>query len=148
MRTYTLKDFQKYLDDMRAELNSARKNGVHSANQFLMDYGNTLGVFPNEWKTSINKVSGCSSKVYINAICANETMYFNGFSDSKMTKGQMAILINGINGLTIKNIIFEVKPLLEVFIKASDVRFSLTVNRTNSLGALFEFIKKKTAIYQ
>jgi cysteine desulfuration protein SufE len=75
-------------------------------------------------------------------------MYFNGFSDSKLTKGQLAILINGINGLTIKNIINEVESLLGTFIKASDVRFSLTVNRTNSLGALFEFIKKKTMIYQ
>jgi cysteine desulfuration protein SufE len=148
MKSYTLKDFQKYLDDMRTDLNSARKNGVYSANQFLMDYGNTLGVFPDEWKTSSNRVPGCSSKVYINAICAKETMYFNGFSDSKLTKGQLAILINGINGLTIKIIINEVESLLGTFIKASDVRFSLTVNRTNSLGALFEFIKKKTMIYQ
>jgi cysteine desulfuration protein SufE len=148
MKTYTLSDFEHYLDEIRTELNTARKRSVQAANQLLMDYGNTLGVFPDKWKTKSNRVPGCSAKVYINANFIDGKMYFNGFSDSKLTKGQLAILINGINGLSVYNIANEVDVLLEKFIKASDVRFSLTVNRTSSLGALFDFIKKKTKTHQ
>ncbi len=145
MQSKTVQDFQDYLDATRLELNIVREAGPHAVNQWLMDYGNTLGVFPDLWKVKTNKVSGCSSNVYINGTFAGAGMFFMGDSDSKLVRGQLAILINGLNGLAPEDVLSHAETHLDKFVHDSKVRFSMTINRTSSLGTLFEFLQKKTA---
>lgn len=144
MKSKTIQDFQNYLDETRLELNTVRRAGPHAVNQWLMDYGNTLGVFPDLWKVKSNKVSGCSSNVYINGTLAGSRMFFIGDSDSKLVRGQLAILINGLNGLPPKAVLSYAESHLDQFVHDTNVRFTMTINRTSSLGTLFKFIQQKT----
>jgi cysteine desulfuration protein SufE len=141
----TIQDFRDYLNSTREELNIVRRAGPQAVNKWLMDYGNTLGVFPDLWKVKTNKVSGCSSNVFINGTLAGAGMIFMGDSDSKLIRGQMAILINGLNGLQPADILNNAESCLDKFVHDTNVRFSMTVNRTSSLGTLFKFIQQKTA---
>lgn len=145
MKSKTIQDFRDYLNSIREELNTVRAAGPHAVNQWLMDYGNTLGVFPDLWKVKSNKVSGCSSNVYINGTLAGARMFFMGDSDSKLVRGQLAILVNGLNGLPPEDVLSRVESCLDNFVHDTDVRFSMTINRVSSLGTLFKFIQRKTA---
>ena len=140
---YTLGDLCSYLDGMRGELNLVRRKGLPSVNQFLMDYGNTLGVFPDEWKLKKNKVAGCTANVYIAVTYANGRVFYAGYADSKIVKGQLALLINGLNGLKSDEILYGAEDCFQEFVQNAEVRFSMTPTRTNSMGALFHFMRQK-----
>ena len=144
MKSKTIQDFRDYLNSTREELNTVRAVGPHAVNQWLMDYGNTLGVFPDLWKVKSNKVSGCSSNVYINGTLAGASMFFMGDSDSKLVRGQLAILVNGLNGLPPEDVLSRAESCLDNFVRDTNVRFSMTTNRVSSLGTLFKFIQRKT----
>ena len=144
MKSKTIQDFRDYLNSTREELNTVRAVGPHAVNQWLMDYGNTLGVFPDLWKVKSNKVSGCSSNVYINGTLVGARMFFMGDSDSKLVRGQLAILVNGLNGLPPEDVLSRAESCLDNFVHDTNVRFSMTTNRVSSLGTLFKFIQRKT----
>lgn len=140
---YSITDFQVYLEQCRDELNAARKKGHHSVNKLLLDYGKTLGTFPDIWKSKSNQVRGCSTNVYLNIMLVEDRVFISGHSDAELVKGQLAILINGLNRLETNVIINHVEGLLLNFISNTQVRFSMTVNRTHSLGTLFKFIQSR-----
>ena len=140
---YSLKDLRAYLDEQRIELNAVRKEGIPKVNRYLMDMGNSLGVFPEAWKTEENKVKGCTANVYIAATEADGRMFYVAHSDSKLIRGQLALLVNGLNRLSPREIIAEAEACITDFVKHTEVRFSMTRSRTNSMGMLFQFMKQK-----
>lgn len=141
---YTIYDFEKYLLQKRIDFNSYRKNGIEYVNKKLIELGKTLGEFPDIWKLKSNKVKGCTSNVFIHSSIINGKLFYNGYSDSEIVKGQLAILINGLNMLTPDEVVNQAEKYLNIFVKNTDVRFSMTISRANSLGTLFQFIKNKS----
>ena len=141
---YTIYDFEKYLLQKRIDFNSYRKNGIEYVNKKLIELGKTLGEFPDIWKLKSNKVKGCTSNVFIHSSIINGKLFYNGYSDSEIVKGQLAILINGLNRLTPDEVVNQAEKYLNIFVKNTDVRFSMTISRANSLGTLFQFIKNKS----
>ena len=140
---YTIFDFETYLDQKRLDFNSYRKNGLENVNKKLIELGRTLGEFPDIWKIKSNRVKGCTSNVFIHSNMTNGKLFLSGHSDSEIVKGQLALLINGLNMLTPEEIANQTEQYLNNFVKNTDVRFSMTITRANSLGTLYQFIKNK-----
>ncbi len=65
----------------------------------LLWYAKKLEAFSPEGKVPENKVQGCVSQVYITAGLEDGKVSFQGDSDAQLTKGLLAFLINGLNGL-------------------------------------------------
>lgn len=140
---YTIFDFEKYLNQKHSDFNSYRKNGIQFVNKKLIELGRTLGEFPDIWKIKRNRVKGCTSNVFIHVYLTNGKIFYSGYSDSEIVKGQLALLINGLNMLTPEEIVNQSEKYLTDFVKNTDVRFSMTISRANSLGTLYQFMKIK-----
>ena len=88
--------------------------------------------------TEDNKVKGCISEVYISAELKNGKLTWEGFSDALITKGLLALLINGLTGLTPE----EVIKIDNKFISETGLNKSLTPSRAN--GFLNILLKMKS----
>ncbi|MEO1094014.1 MAG: SufE family protein [Cyanobacteria bacterium J06638_28] len=97
--------------------------------------------FPAEAKTEDNKVKGCVSQVYIIAALEDGKLNYQGDSDAQITKGLVAFLINGLNGLTPQ----EVIDLSPAFIEETNLDVSLTPSRANGFYNIFKMMQQKAA---
>ncbi|WP_353931430.1 SufE family protein [Okeanomitos corallinicola TIOX110] len=106
----------------------------------LIWYAQKLPEFPEADKVPENKVPGCVSQVYVTASFNDEgKVFFQGDSDSQLTKGLLALLIEGCKGLTPTEIV-ELKP---DFIQATGLDVSLTPSRANGFYNIFKTMQKK-----
>lgn len=106
----------------------------------LLTLAQKLPEFPEDKKVPENKVPGCVSQVYIIASLGdNGTIEFQGDSDSQLTKGLVAMLIKGMNGLTID----EVSQLKPDFIEETGLQASLTPSRANGFYNIFKTLQKQ-----
>ncbi|MBD2438965.1 SufE family protein [Nostoc sp. FACHB-110] len=105
----------------------------------LIWYAQKLPEFPEAGKIPENKVPGCVSQVYVTAHLADEKVLFQGDSDSQLTKGLLALLIEGLNGLTPT----EIVQLTPDFIQATGLNVSLTPSRANGFYNILKTMQKK-----
>jgi cysteine desulfuration protein SufE len=105
----------------------------------LLAYAKKLEPMPEEAKIPANKVQGCVSQVYITADLEDGKIHYRGDSDAQLVKGLVAILIEGLNGLT-PNEILQVTP---DFIEETGLKVSLTPSRANGFYNIFQLMKKK-----
>ena len=106
----------------------------------LLSLAKKLPEFPEEQKLPENKVPGCVSQVYILAeLDEAGHVQFQGDSDAQLTKGLVALLIRGLNGLSPQDIV-QLKP---DFIPETGLEASLTDSRTNGFKNMFKMMQKK-----
>ena len=74
----------------------------------LLWYAKKLPDFPEAEKIPENKVYGCQSQVYITANLDDGKVCYQGESDAQLVKGLVALLIEGLNGLTPQEITIEI----------------------------------------
>jgi cysteine desulfuration protein SufE len=108
----------------------------------LIWYGQKLNEFPEADKTPENKVPGCVSQVYVTATLDNGKVIYQGDSDSQLTKGLVALLIEGLNGLTPT----EIVQLTPDFIQETGLNVSLTPSRANGFYNIFKTMQKKALL--
>jgi cysteine desulfuration protein SufE len=105
----------------------------------LIWYAQKLQEFPEIDKLPANKVPGCVSQVYVTASLADDKVIFQGDSDSQLTKGLLALLIEGLNGSTPT----EIVQLTPDFIQETGLNVSLTPSRANGFYNIFKTMQKK-----
>jgi cysteine desulfuration protein SufE len=105
----------------------------------LLWYAKKLESMPEEDKTPENKVYGCTSQVYITASLQDGKVWYKGDSDAQLVKGLVALLIEGLNGLTPQEIL-QVTPN---FIEETGLKVSLTPSRANGFYSIFQTMQKK-----
>lgn len=106
----------------------------------LLSLAQKLPEFPADQKIADNKVPGCVSQVYVIAELDNDgNVQFQGDSDAQLTKGLVALLIRGLNGLPPQ----EIVKITPDFIAETGLQASLTPSRANGFYNIFKTLQKK-----
>lgn len=95
--------------------------------EFVLWLAKRLEAMPKEMKTEEIKVKGCISQVFVHGELRNGLLYWHGDSDALITKGLLALLIQGMNGLTPQ----QTQAIDPAFIEATGLNNSLTPSRAN-----------------
>lgn len=110
----------------------------------LLWYAKHLKEMSEADKVPENKVPGCASQVYLTANLEDGKVWYQGDADAQLVKGLVALLIEGINGLTPEEIL-QISP---DFIQDMGLNASLTPSRANGFYNIFQTMKKKALGYQ
>lgn len=108
--------------------------------QQLLYLSTSLQPMPSALKIQENKVPGCLSTVHIHGILKEDnTVWYMGDSDAQLTKGLVALLVNGLSGSS-PQVIERIQP---DFITYSGISASLTPGRNNGFLNMLKVMKKK-----
>ena len=95
--------------------------------EYVLWLAKKLEPMPAEQQTEAIKVKGCVSQVFVQGRLEQGLMRWQGDSDALITKGLLALLIQGLDGLTPE----QVQSMDPVFIAATGLQASLTPSRAN-----------------
>lgn len=105
-----------------------------------MFYGKNLKPLDDQFKTKQNKVEGCVSQVWVRAyLDSDKNVYFEADSDSVLTKGLAALLVNGLSGRPVDEVL-RVSPDFAVLL---GLQQSLTPSRNNGFLNMLKLMQKK-----
>lgn len=108
--------------------------------QQLLFYGKNLTPLDSQYKTTENKVQGCVSQVWVRAyLDSDENVVFEADSDSVLTKGLAALLVQGLSGRPVEEIV-RVSP---DFVVLLGLQQSLTPSRNNGFLNMLKLMQKK-----
>ncbi len=105
----------------------------------LLNYGEELEEMPTEFQTKENLVPGCTSIVYIKITIKNNKINIYGSADSYLVKGLVAILLEGLNGIS-KEELLNLKP---DFLIELGLNETLSATRANASINIFNMIKEQ-----
>ncbi|XP_050203629.1 sufE-like protein 1, chloroplastic/mitochondrial [Mercurialis annua] len=106
----------------------------------LLFYGKNLKPLDTQFKTRENKVEGCVSQVWVRAFFDDEkNVVFEADSDSVLTKGLAALLVQGLSGSGLSEIL-RVSPDFAVLL---GLQQSLTPSRNNGFLNMLKLMQKK-----
>ncbi|KAK7382033.1 hypothetical protein VNO80_00675 [Phaseolus coccineus] len=106
----------------------------------LLFYGKNLKPLEPHFKTNENKVQGCVSQVWVRAyLDPNRHVVYEADSDSVLTKGLAALLVQGLSGRPVSEII-RVTP---DFITLLGLQQSLTPSRNNGFLNMLKLMQRK-----
>lgn len=106
----------------------------------LLFYGRNLRPLDGRFKTSENKVQGCVSQVWVRAyLDSDKNVVFEADSDSVLTKGLAALLVQGLSGRPVEEIL-RVTPDFAVLL---GLQQSLTPSRNNGFLNMLKLMQKK-----
>ena len=95
--------------------------------EYVLWLAKKLQPLPDELRTEEHKVKGCVSQVYVVGELQEGKLHWQGDSDAAITKGLLALLIEGLEGLTPE----QAAGLDPAFIAATGLQASLTPSRAN-----------------
>ncbi|XP_042062336.1 sufE-like protein 1, chloroplastic/mitochondrial [Salvia splendens] len=106
----------------------------------LLFYGRILNPLNSNYKTSDNKVQGCVSQVWVRAYMdEDKNVIFEADSDSMLTKGLAALLVQGLSGRPVEEIV-RVPPDFAMLL---GLQQSLTPSRNNGFLNMLKLMQKK-----
>jgi len=95
--------------------------------EYVLWLAKKLQPLPETLRTDAHKVRGCVSQVYVIGTLQDGALHWQGDSDAAITKGLLALLIEGLEGLTPEQVV-AIDP---AFIAATGLQASLTPSRAN-----------------
>ncbi|GMH05839.1 hypothetical protein Nepgr_007679 [Nepenthes gracilis] len=109
----------------------------------LLFYGQNLSPLDDQYKRPENKVEGCVSQVWVRAYLDSEkNIWFEADSDSVLTKGLAALLVQGFSGRPVVEIL-RVSP---EFVTLLGLQQSLTPSRNNGFLNMLRLMQKKALV--
>lgn len=110
--------------------------------RYLIELGDSLRDFPENEKTSANKVDGCMSQVWFTHTEQDQRHYFNATSDAHIVRGLEAVLLTLINGKTSEEIL---KTDIDGIFKQLGLSENLSPTRRNGFYAMVERVRALAA---
>ena len=109
--------------------------------EYVLWLAKRLPPLPEELRNEANKVRGCVSQVHVLADLDNGQLHWRGDSDAQITKGLLALLIEGLEGLTPAQVL-AIDP---AFIAATGLQASLTPSRANGFLNILKTMQAQAA---
>jgi len=101
---------------------------------YLIEIGNDLEGFKDEWRLEQNLIEGCQSKVWVHAEMQNDHIIYSADSDAIITKGIIALLIRVLSDRTPDEILnTELK-----FVEEIGLKDHLSPTRSNGLVSMIK----------
>ncbi len=95
--------------------------------EYVLWLAKKLDPLPEEFRNDAFKVKGCVSQVYVVGQLVDGHLHWQGDSDAAITKGLLALLIEGMEGLSPE----QAAGIDPGFIAATGLQASLTPSRAN-----------------
>ena len=111
--------------------------------EYVLWLAKKLDPLPPEQQTDDLRVKGCVSQVFVRGDLDDGVMRWQGDSDALITKGLLALLIQGLNGLTPE----QVQAVDPSFIEATGLQASLTPSRANGFLNILRMMQNQAASF-
>jgi cysteine desulfuration protein SufE len=109
--------------------------------EYVLWLAKKLAPFPQELRQEAFKVKGCVSQVFVVGEIREGKLHWQGDSDAQITKGLLALLIEGLEGLTPA----EVTAIDPAFLTATGLQASLTPSRANGFLNILRTMQAQAA---
>ena len=109
--------------------------------EYVLWLAKKLTPLPVDQQTDNLRVRGCVSQVFVRGELDQGVMRWQGDSDALITKGLLAFLIEGLNGLTPP----QVRASDPGFIEATGLQASLTPSRANGFLNILRMMQAQAA---
>ncbi len=121
----------KVIDQIVSKLKSTKD--PRRRYEYVLWLSKQLPILPTELQTESIKVKGCVSQVYVMGTLSDGRLQWQGYSDALITKGLLALLIEGLKDLSPQEVL-DIDPN---FIEATGLNASLTPSRSNGFLNIF-----------
>ncbi|WP_430813298.1 SufE family protein [Carboxylicivirga sp. RSCT41] len=101
---------------------------------YLIEIGNDLEGFKDEWRLEQNLIEGCQSKVWVHAELDGDKIIYSADSDAIITKGIIALLIRVLSGRTPDEILNNELS----FVEEIGLKDHLSPTRSNGLLSMMK----------
>ena len=109
--------------------------------EYVLWLAKKLPAPPADLSCDSNRVRGCVSQVFVQPVVDGEVLHWQGDSDAQITKGLLALLIQGLDGLTPQQVM-AVDP---GFIAETGLAASLTPSRANGFLNILRHMQAQAA---
>jgi cysteine desulfuration protein SufE len=104
---------------------------------YLIELGKELRVIDEKYKVQNNLISGCQSRVWLQAEYRDGRVYFSADSDAVITKGMISLMIRVLDGQTPDDILSAELGFLEQI----GLKEHLSPTRSNGLTSMVKQMK-------
>ncbi|RTY95848.1 SufE family protein [Flavobacterium sp. GT3R68] len=112
--------------------------------EYIIDLGKNLPLIKEEYKTDVNLIKGCQSKVWLQGEQNDDAVVFTADSDAILTKGIIAILIRTFSNQKAADILNADMN----FIDEIGLKEHLSPTRANGLVSMIKQIKMYALAFQ
>ena len=112
--------------------------------EFIIGMGRKLPPFPDEWANDAHRVPGCQSRVWMEAVLRDGSLYFAGLSDAAIVSGLVALLLRVYSGRSPE----EILATDPVFLKDLGLLEALLTNRGNGIASMARKVREVAASQQ
>ncbi len=100
--------------------------------EYLIEFGKSLPLLEEQYKTEENRIHGCQSRVWLHAEMKDNKLFFYADSDAIITKGIVGLLVKVLSGHAPK----EIAEADLYFIEKIGLKEHLSPTRANGLVSM------------
>ncbi|KXZ55348.1 hypothetical protein GPECTOR_3g479 [Gonium pectorale] len=114
----------------------------------LIELGSRLSPLPDEELTASNRVMGCAAQVWLTVRLEPGTglVQLQGWSDSELSRGLVALLAEGLSGLTPEQMLAVPTSRLQQLLLGSLGAAAVAPSRSGGLANMLEAAKKRVRL--
>ena len=112
--------------------------------EYVLWLAKKLEPLPEQFRQDAFKVKGCVSQVYVVGELVNGKLHWRGDSDAAITKGLLALLIEGLEGLEPA----AATAIDPAFLAETGLQASLTPSRANGFLNILRMMQAQAAAMQ